>query len=672
MSETYRWQSSEGQALLNNIIRKRVPQWTDGLKDGQSKVVTRILDGEKVLWIAATGEGKSAAFQVPVLVHEELRRDPELCPGFVAKEKPIGIVVTPTKGLATNIVHELSKLSIPTYAYTRENVADDIIKGIDVVQDIANCNPTFRSNIIFACTEEAHLIDEWGNPDFRPDFRYIGTYFHSHLPSNISLFALSATIEPGKSTMMICHHLGFREGSFHLIRGSNERPNMQFIVEPLTHGVGGEVFPQLLPYLASGRKTIIHCQTLEAIYRVFVYLISFLDLTSESLNRIRVYHSLCSDKYNADTLDMLENDPNCQIVIATVAFANGINVRTLLDSISLGLASSLNIIMQEKGRVGRNPESLARGVILVSLTAIKNAEKYIEAINANTTPPSSMNHAIALVLTEKICYIVCINKIYQNPPLELASLDCLTAKRRVPCSLCTVRGQINFTFDSSPIASPFPSAPPSVNKSKSLKTLQLKKKTEYARVDLVLSQFSTVLLSFLDKIFYFPDIVSLTDLLHSYSWLFCDAYVQQLYDIILSQLILIKDERRAQHIRDQARKKRKRRMDSDLDKDEDNVDDSSEVNEGVEQQDHESSIPVDAIPLHLTQTDSPNKPSRPKPRPRPKSKALESSKSVMESYGPQRTKRSKVDTAGVEYGNDVKVETGMGIRRSNRLRGPVL
>ncbi|KAF5346591.1 hypothetical protein D9758_013448 [Tetrapyrgos nigripes] len=104
MSETYRWQSSEGQALLNNIIRKRVPQWTDGLKDGQSKVVTRILDGEKVLWIAATGEGKSAAFQVPVLVHEELRRDPELCPGFVAKEKPIGIVVTPTKGLATNIV----------------------------------------------------------------------------------------------------------------------------------------------------------------------------------------------------------------------------------------------------------------------------------------------------------------------------------------------------------------------------------------------------------------------------------------------------------------------------------------------------------------------------------------------------------------------------------------
>ncbi|THU79306.1 hypothetical protein K435DRAFT_562818, partial [Dendrothele bispora CBS 962.96] len=117
--------------------------------------------------------------------------------------------------------------------------------------------------------------------------------------------------------------------------------------------LSGENFPQLLPYLSSGRKTIIHCQTLDTVY---VYLPSFIDDSdTTALLRMRVYHSMCSDnlKYNAQTLDMLDNDPICQVVIATVAFANGINVCSLLDSISLGTSSSFNLTWQEKGRVGR-------------------------------------------------------------------------------------------------------------------------------------------------------------------------------------------------------------------------------------------------------------------------------------------------------------------------------
>jgi superfamily II DNA helicase RecQ len=418
MSTPHFWQSLNGHSLINEIVQKRIPTWNDGLKSCQRDVIGKILDGERVFWVAATGEGKSAAFQVPIIVHDELRRNPALCPGFSAKKKAVGIVVTPTKGLACNIVrvtlsitftvadymfqvNELAKLSVLGFAYTHDNLTNCRKAEIDIVQEISSCkysiicidpehlkndewgriisNPTFRANIIFFCAEEAHLIDEWGNPDFRPDFRFIGVFCSSRLPSNISVFALSATVEPGESMMMICQHLGFRESTFHLIRGSNERPNTQFIIEKLTHGLGDEVFPQLLPYLASGRKTIIHCQTLETVYRVYVYLMSFIpEVSHESLRRMRVYHSLCSNKYNTQTLDMLENDPSCQVVIATVAFANGINVRTLLDSISLGTSSSFNLTWQEKGRVGRYPSSLARGIILVSPTVITKAEKYME------------------------------------------------------------------------------------------------------------------------------------------------------------------------------------------------------------------------------------------------------------------------------------------------------
>ncbi|THU96621.1 hypothetical protein K435DRAFT_594534, partial [Dendrothele bispora CBS 962.96] len=283
--------------------------------------------------LATTGAGKSAAFQVPIIVHEEIQRNPSLYPGLKGKKLPVGLIVTPTKGLAGNIVYEAEKLGITGFAYTHENVTQAHKKKIDIVQVISSCetyrlvcvdpehlradewshiasSTPFRTNLIFSCTEEAHLIPEWGNPEFRPDFQFIGTFFRSRLPSSISSFALSATLEPGESTN-------------------------------LTHGLSGEIFPQLLPYLSSGRKTIIHCQTLETVYRVYVYLLSFLDDSNPAaLRRMRVYHSMCSDKYNTQTLNMLDNDPICQVVIATVAFANGINVRSLLDSISLGNSSS--------------------------------------------------------------------------------------------------------------------------------------------------------------------------------------------------------------------------------------------------------------------------------------------------------------------------------------------
>ena len=64
----------------------------------------RILDEEDVFWIAATGDGKSAAFQAPILVHDEISRHPELYPGVVARRKAVGVIAVPTKGLASNIV----------------------------------------------------------------------------------------------------------------------------------------------------------------------------------------------------------------------------------------------------------------------------------------------------------------------------------------------------------------------------------------------------------------------------------------------------------------------------------------------------------------------------------------------------------------------------------------
>ena len=76
----------------------------DGLKNEQKECVLKVLNQEDVFWLAASGAGKSAAFQVPILVHDEVHKNQHLYPGFEAKERVQRIIMPPTKGLAGNIV----------------------------------------------------------------------------------------------------------------------------------------------------------------------------------------------------------------------------------------------------------------------------------------------------------------------------------------------------------------------------------------------------------------------------------------------------------------------------------------------------------------------------------------------------------------------------------------
>lgn len=89
------------------------------------------------------------------------------------------------------------------------------------------------------------------------------------MPSSKPVIALSAT---GRSTNSVCQSLDFKDPFFHLLRSSYERPNTQSILKRLSHGVSGEVFPQLLSYLSTG-------QSLDTMYRVYTYLMRFLRST---------------------------------------------------------------------------------------------------------------------------------------------------------------------------------------------------------------------------------------------------------------------------------------------------------------------------------------------------------------------------------------------------------
>ncbi|KAJ7691360.1 hypothetical protein B0H17DRAFT_1201206 [Mycena rosella] len=329
--------------------------------------------------------------------------------------------------------------------------------------------------------------------------------------------ALSATIQPGPPSTSIQRSLGMSGKDFYVFRSSNERPNTQFIMQPLEHGLGGKEFPALIPYLNSGRKTVIHCRTIADVFRVFVYLWKAQPEGADRLKRVQMYHSLRSFDDNSEILRLLEEDPRCQVVIATIAFANGLNVKSLLDSLSLGFPETVDQMWQEKGRVGRNPDTAARGVVFFQPSVLADAEKQIAGLDAPPAAPQinpktgkprckkkikPMEHAKALLLIEKRCYIAAINRIYQNPPMETSTLDCIATKRRLPCSLCAARREISLTFPPSPLPSgiTLPPFTPSVAMQEPLSAAQKKLKLTKKERGIAAASLAT----FGETIFFLP------------------------------------------------------------------------------------------------------------------------------------------------------------------------
>jgi hypothetical protein len=91
-----------------------------------------------------------------------------------------------------------------------------------------------------------------------------------------------------------------------------------------------------------------------------------------------MYHALCDVDDNNETIWLLEEDPECQIVFTTIAFTNRLNVKALLDSLSLGFRDSLGQVWQEKGRVGWVLLAASQGVIFAPPHEYIVAEKWIK------------------------------------------------------------------------------------------------------------------------------------------------------------------------------------------------------------------------------------------------------------------------------------------------------
>ncbi|KAJ7605579.1 P-loop containing nucleoside triphosphate hydrolase protein [Roridomyces roridus] len=476
MSADTQWRSLEGRATIKSIVTTRIPAWKDGLRPQQEEPILTLLDGEDVLLCTATGDGKSALFIVPILVHLEVSKRPNDFPDFPGiRAHPVLVVITPTKGLASNIVEGLKKYDIAAIVYDRETVAAAHVAALNLVHEVSSCSKyhvicvdpehlhsddwrrilsvsAFCNNLVAVIVEEAHLVVEWLS--FRKSYGGIGPFLRGRLPPDVPVGAISATVEPGAVQTAVCQSLGLIAPHLHVFRFSNERLDVQIIFEPLLHGMKSRDFPQLLPFLNTGRRAMIYGYSCEMVTSIFEYLLRCEPPGVDHGRRVRQYSALCEPDFNAETLRLAETDPELQVIVATVALANGINVLGIDDSISVSMPSTLSQMEQQAGRVARAPDATGRAIVLYQKKDKTDAKKFKSAIanGAAARPllvssqsavgkkkkkdPMMMDPGKADLLMEIRCLNAVRNERYQNPPLEKTMRDCVEADRPNKCSLC--------------------------------------------------------------------------------------------------------------------------------------------------------------------------------------------------------------------------------------------
>jgi hypothetical protein len=174
-----------------------------------------------------------------------------------------------------------------------------------------------------------------------------------------------------------------------------------------------------------------------------------------------------------------------------------------------------------------------------------------------------MDPSKASFLSESICYPSNLNQTYHNPPLDVSSLDCIKANRRLPCKLCCIRYHIPHDprlFPPSPGSDilplfPISSQTPNKKTKSKAKPDQLKKK-EVEKVKTALIAYEKQV--WLDervrlphrnipRSFYLPKAVSelvlaevlkiksldtLTERLNGIPWLFRDRQLAKLFTFI--------------------------------------------------------------------------------------------------------------------------------------------
>ncbi|KAF7378268.1 p-loop containing nucleoside triphosphate hydrolase protein [Mycena sanguinolenta] len=215
----------------------------ESLHPHQEEAGQNILKGISTLLDVPTGGGKTLAFWYALFYHWE--------PGNIEKEcQKIVLVVGPLVALMEEQAKGLNAKGIPAIAITSESpnlvqslsdlgqnkyrvglVSPEMVLSPEFHEKVLN-QVEFTKNIICLVIDELHCIWEWGNDDFRPQYREI-VQLLARLPTGLPVLGASATV-PYHVIKHIIANLDLPDDCAR-VEVSNEKLNVFLSVRILQH-----------------------------------------------------------------------------------------------------------------------------------------------------------------------------------------------------------------------------------------------------------------------------------------------------------------------------------------------------------------------------------------------------------------------------------------------------
>ncbi|KAJ3516039.1 hypothetical protein NLJ89_g1382 [Agrocybe chaxingu] len=382
-----------------------------------------------------------------------------------APEKPVALVVTPLIELGNAHAREITTFGLRAVSVTAESLLAASREGRNLFQEIRQClwsivlmsaerlashdfemilqDETFQKNLVLFGIDETHLLVPWGK-DFREAYSRISA-LRLRLPKHTSFVAVTATLSKGDDYKDLLKELKFKSNEIACIRLSSEQLNIRTVFLNLSHTLGRYTFPDISWVFRQGVKAVVFCSTIDLCFHVAVYGWSLYPEGVQRLLNVRLWSSITSAESNQRTLELFNNREDTSVIIATIAFGMGMNLRTINTVINLGLPSSFSALVQQNGRTGRNPQISAQSLTYIEPSIITALQ---EQINPPKRPtPTSANNKkrfedldrlfrpILLSYGRRKCIVAPINTALGNES-PTSSLSCLDAGRPLPCSSC--------------------------------------------------------------------------------------------------------------------------------------------------------------------------------------------------------------------------------------------
>ena len=306
----------------------------------QAAVIARVLAGQSVLAVVATGAGKSLCYQLPSVFWDDQV-----------------LVVSPLVALMHHQAARMRALHINSYALTgqlteseQHVVITEWTKGAIRLLYVAPerlVDARFRRSMRdkpprLLVVDEAHCISEWGY-DFRPEYRRIRKF--REIVGNPPVLALTATATD-RVRADIRWHLTLDREPFGMIDGPVDRPNLFLAVKMVS-----STSQQRQQVTRLARETdggvIVYTPSRQGAQR-------WAGVLGQSLSEaVCAYHAGLEPSQRR-AIEQGFADRSIRIVVATTAFGMGIDRADIRRVIHVGVPDSLDAYYQEIGRAGRD------------------------------------------------------------------------------------------------------------------------------------------------------------------------------------------------------------------------------------------------------------------------------------------------------------------------------